>query len=441
MPKKKLDKSATTKPTRKEDTEPCDTPSPPKNTTAAAQQLEGQSPTGSTQAKRRSPRLSKLSESDDSPTDPPPPAPSSPKTNVSEKPTQNELIPTASNDNILANQKGGDYDLGHEEFDPDNIPRYFGSFYLWEPYPEDDVTEKFDMIDYDAEQWMHAYGIGTLDECDKVLSDAQKQRLINGLEGHCPQVDWDLLVKRLPPQSQVKLPVTICKAIIAKDVMQSVIQDPFFYLKDNGDEVKGKHGPVYSPSRSEIHKLWQWCKQVEPTTKNSRWNSRNWRLMTIRFLNAATPTTTDDFLLGKHIKQLREEATMRFASRLVDESNPIQLLIRKLSDDERTRSLERLHEIYLDAADLSVSMWACEMDYEFGSIETLGSFTEGCRHMKKQGYTRIDEDLDHDLRVRERAPAIMILPAVTRYWAPEGKDEKALLSPAHVLLCKDSGSE
>ncbi|KAE8136417.1 hypothetical protein BDV38DRAFT_283906 [Aspergillus pseudotamarii] len=319
--------------------------------------------------------------------------------------------------------------------DPADCPGYYLQGATWLPYNDDEIHKKLSVIQERLQDWSVEWA--TL---EKQLSDEEKQKIVAGLEGYCLQDDWNSLVKRLTSNISELLPLILSQALVAKDLFGNVIEDPFFYLDENVDgmDVTGEHGQVFIPSHVELHNLWQWCKQVEPASERERWNSRKWRQITVRFLNAFTPETTFDPLLAMHMKRLRDSTLERLVSNLLDESALLHPLLKTVFDSAKDRRYQELLHVYQIAADLCIGMWTNEMDFEFGSFDSLGAFHEDIPHMKKHSYAEHETEEKCDPSENGRAVVFMLQPTLTRYCRYDGEDDQSLIHRAVVIFSNDA---
>ncbi|KAE8365973.1 hypothetical protein BDV27DRAFT_171248 [Aspergillus caelatus] len=117
--------------------------------------------------------------------------------------------------------------------DPADCPGYYLRGATWLPYNDDEIHKKLSVIQERLQEWSVEWA--TL---EKQLSDEEKQKIIAGLEGYCLQDDWNSLVKRLPSNISELLPLILSQALVAKDLFENVIEDPFFYLNGNEDGLQ-----------------------------------------------------------------------------------------------------------------------------------------------------------------------------------------------------------
>lgn len=335
---------------------------------------------------------------------------------------------------------------------PADCPGYYLRGATWLPYNDDEIHKKLSVIQERLQEWSVEWA--TL---EKQLSDEEKQKIIAGLEGYCLQDDWNSLVERLPSNISELLPLILSQALVTKDIFENVIEDPFFYLNrnENGVQVTGEHGQVFTPSHVELHNLWKWCKQgmlcyldqryvhtltlniVEPAAERERWNSRKWLQITVRFLNAFTPETTFDPLLAMHMKRLRDSTLERLVSNLLDESALFHPLLKTVSNSAKDRRYQDLLHVYQIAADLCIGMWTNEMDFEFGSFDSLGAFHEDVPHMEKHSYAEHETE-KCDPSDKGRAVLFMLQPTLTRYCRDDGEDDQSLIHRAVVIFSKEA---
>ncbi|KNG89032.1 hypothetical protein ANOM_002418 [Aspergillus nomiae NRRL 13137] len=330
-------------------------------------------------------------------------------------------------------EKTKPHDTDHAQYpDPADCPAYYLRGATWFSYDDDEIHKKLKVIQERLQEWSAEWVT-----VEKQLSDEEKQKLIAGLEGYCLQGDWASLVERLPANILELLPLVITRALVTKDLFQNVIEDPFFYLNEDGEKVTGEHGQVSIPSRAEVHNLWQWCKQVEPSGVRDKWNSRKWLQITVRFLNAFTRETTFDPLLATHMKLLRDCILQRLAYNLLHESSLLHPLLKTVSESARARRYQELLHIYQIAGDLCIGMWTNEMDFEFGSFDSLGPFHEDIPHMKKHCYAEHEWKEKSDPASKGRTVLFMLQPTLTRYCRYGREEDESLISKAVVIFSKD----
>ncbi|KAE8382673.1 hypothetical protein BDV26DRAFT_288237 [Aspergillus bertholletiae] len=315
--------------------------------------------------------------------------------------------------------------------DSADCPGYYFRRATWLPYSGDEIHKKLCVVQERLQDWSVEWA--TL---EKQLSEEEKQKLIAGLKGYCVQTDWASLVEKLPSNICELLPLVLSQALVAKDLFQKVIEDPFFYLNESGEKVTGRHGQVFIPSRAEIHNLWRW---FEPSSVREKWHSRKWRQMTIRFLNAYTPETTFDPLLATHMKRLRDSRLERLVSNLLDESALLHPLLKTVTGSTTVdRRYQELLHVYQIAADLCIGMWTNEMDFEFGSFTSLGEFHEDIQHMGKHSYAEYESTETFDSGDKGRAVVFMLQPTITRYCQYEREEDESLIHRAVVIFSKDA---
>ncbi|KAB8276509.1 hypothetical protein BDV30DRAFT_235582 [Aspergillus minisclerotigenes] len=441
-----------------ETAQPPTTPEPEPRAVSEAPSTQGEKGQVSRLKKRR--RSARLNKRSISPTEEQPATPPSPpkKTKVEEgeasnpapqsptpeeEPTQtqregSDKAPSQGDDKSQPSDPTGEESPSRNEDlsqypDPIDCPGYFLRGGTWLPYDDEDIHKKLRVIQERLQEWSVEWA--TL---EKQLSDEEKQKLIAGLEGYCLQADWDSLVEKLPSNISELLPFILSQALVAKDLFQNVIEDPFFYLNEDGVKVTGEHGQVSYPSRVEVHNLWQWCKQVEPSSERENWNSRKWLQMTVRFLNAFTPETTFDPLLATRMKRLRDYRLERLLHNILDRSSLLHPLLKTVSESARVRRLHELFHIYQIAADLCIGMWSNEMDFEFGSFDSLGPFHEDIPHMERHAFAEPEPEEKSDPADKGRTVLFMMQPTVTRYCRFDGHEDQSLIHRAVVVYSKDA---
>ncbi|OGM50945.1 hypothetical protein ABOM_000736 [Aspergillus bombycis] len=330
-------------------------------------------------------------------------------------------------------EKTQPYDTDGTQYpDPADCPGYYLRGATWFSYDDDEIRKKLGVVQERLQEWSVEWT--TVEE---QLSDKDQRKLIAGLEGYCLQDDWASLVDRLPSNIVELLPLILTQALVAKDLFQNVVEDPFFYLNEDGGKVTGEHGQVSIPSRTEVHNLWQWCKQVEPSGVRDKWNSRKWLQITVRFLNAFTPETTFDPLLARHMKVLRDCRLYQLASNFLHESALLHPLLKTVSDSAKVRRFQELLHIYQIAGDLCIGMWTNEMDFEFGSFNSLGVFHEDIPHMEKHCYAEHEAKEKSDPADKGRTVLFMVQPTITRYCRLGREEDESLINRAIVIISND----
>ncbi|KAJ1716665.1 hypothetical protein NYO67_1175 [Aspergillus flavus] len=442
----------------RETAQPPTTPEPEPRAVSEAPSTQGEKGQVSRLKKRR--RSARLNKRSISPTEEQPATPPSPpkKTKVEEgeasntapqsptpeeEPTQtqregSDKAPSQGDDKSQPSDPTGEESPSRNEDlsqypDPIDCPGYFLRGGTWLPYDDEDIHKKLHVIQERLQEWSVEWA--TL---EKQLSDEEKQKLIAGLEGYCLQADWDSLVEKLPSNISELLPLILSQALVAKDLFQNVIEDPFFYLNEDGVKVTGEHGQVSYPSRAEVHNLWQWCKQVEPSSERENWNSRKWLQMTVCFLNAFTPETTFDPLLATRMKRLRDSRLERLLHNILDRSSLLHPLLKTVSESAQVRRLHELFHIYQIAADLCIGMWSNEMDFEFCSFDSLGPFHEDIPHMERHAFAEPEPEEKSDPADKGRTVLFMMQPTVTRYCRFDGHEDQSLIHRALVVYSKDA---
>ncbi|OOO13385.1 hypothetical protein OAory_01011340 [Aspergillus oryzae] len=435
----------------RETAQPPTTPEPEPRAVSEAPSTQGEK----RQVKRR--RSARLNKRSISPTEEQPATPPSPpkKTKVEEgeasntapqsptpeeEPTQtqregSDKAPSQGDDKSQPSDPTGEESPSRNEDlsqypDPIDCPGYFLRGGTWLPYDDEDIHKKLHVIQERLQEWSVEWA--TL---EKQLSDEEKQKLIAGLEGYCLQADWDSLVEKLPSNISELLPLILSQALVAKDLFQNVIEDPFFYLNEDGVKVTGEHGQVSYPSRVEVHNLWQW---FEPSSERENWNSRKWLQMTVCFLNAFTPETTFDPLLATRMKRLRDSRLERLLHNILDRSSLLHPLLKTVSESAQVRRLHELFHIYQIAADLCIGMWSNEMDFEFGSFDSLGPFHEDIPHMERHAFAEPEPEEKSDPADKDRTVLFMMQPTVTRYCRFDGHEDQSLIHRALVVYSKDA---
>ncbi|KAB8205489.1 hypothetical protein BDV34DRAFT_213078 [Aspergillus parasiticus] len=206
--------------------------------------------------RRRSARLNKrsVSPTEEQPATPPSPpkktkveegeasSPAPQSSTPEEEPTQtqregSDKAPSQGDDKShhsdLTDEESSSHNEGLSQYpDPIDCPGYYLRGATWLPYDDEDIHKKLRIIQERLQEWSVEWA--TL---EKQLSDEEKQKLIAGLEGYCLQADWDSLVERLPSNISELLPLILSQALVAKDLFQNVVEDPFFYLNEDGAKL------------------------------------------------------------------------------------------------------------------------------------------------------------------------------------------------------------
>lgn len=162
-----------------------------------------------------------------------------------------------------------------------------------------------------------------------------------------------------------------------------------------------------------------------------------WRLRTIRLANAMPPYETTDRFTGEKYKQLRRSAAERLAHDMLN-NGVLKLLLREVESDREVRArYNSLVDVYVRAAEMSVSLWSEPVIFYTYRLDELEEPFRGDSE-------KIEAHLQHWLRSDDRhrldnRPIIaMTFPAVyRRFSANRATDDNQKLwkwSPAVVLL-------
>jgi hypothetical protein len=81
--------------------------------------------------------------------------------------------------------------------------------------------------------WAEKYAVNDVHEIEASLSTEQKKSIIACLEGYCAQLSWKTFTSELPKLVYRNLPKLFTHAMIAKNLHQKILCNPFYYLDDS----------------------------------------------------------------------------------------------------------------------------------------------------------------------------------------------------------------
>ncbi|KAI9045944.1 uncharacterized protein KD926_005888 [Aspergillus affinis] len=238
---------------------------------------------------------------------------------------------------------------------PDDRGRLYDPGYMcpigtqWYPPSHDDIEP--DCSIFDVYQWTHNH-IKKDDAVKGTLLTSEKQAIMDALDGWCLYKDWDSLTGALPERALRCMTDLIARALVVKDIIETITKNPFFYM-DLGDDVSGRADALPPPLGLELYHLWQKLLKVD------RVDAHKWREQTVHLMNKALPhQRPKDTFAGVRSLRLRRRITRHLATKMLDRSSPLYPLLRKnVGTQTKLARFKLMLGIYRDAAEKSVKMW------------------------------------------------------------------------------------
>ncbi|PLB51551.1 hypothetical protein P170DRAFT_422559 [Aspergillus steynii IBT 23096] len=214
-------------------------------------------------------------------------------------------------------------------------------------------------IQYAAEQWVYNHCVGEKEVVERTILASEKQAIMDGLEGWCLYKDWDELASALPDNIRDLMPEYLARALISKDIIETIMKNPFFYM-DLGDDSSGEADDLAPTLGIDLYHLWQKLIKVD------RPQAHHWREQTVHLMNKLRPIQTRDSSVGVRSLRLRRRIARHLATKMLSKSSLLYPLIKKDVDDRKKAERFRwMVRIYRDAAKKSVMFWVDECGYEF----------------------------------------------------------------------------
>lgn len=300
------------------------------------------------------------------------------------------------------------------------------------------VRDELGILQDRLRSWAKKYSRTTLDSDFESVSARQKVQVVKELNGYCVQTNWHALLEQMPISSN-KVPSVFIQALLAKDIFQHIIADPFFAFPDAIDDPE-------LPNWAEMRCLYRTMIQCKPPVLNGKRRlpltndfivnnaeAQLWRSQTIRLLSTSRTNSSDKGSSMPH--RLR-----RMASSFVEDfiNGPAQIFLPEPENQAGvTRRSDDLHSLYHQAAELALSLWAQRTSIACYGQQHLHEFNSSSPFMTAHRLQHLDED---DTRLDGRKILMCIQPAVLAFGNEDGEDydKSKVWAKAVVLLEGDA---
>ncbi|KAJ5721017.1 uncharacterized protein N7483_008951 [Penicillium malachiteum] len=299
-------------------------------------------------------------------------------------------------------------------------------------YPVD-PNDKVSWISIEMKNWTNDY-CGSPEDIENRMTAEQKQAVLDFLGDWCLYNDWDSLIATFPNQ-RFRFH-TFTQAVIMKDIFQSLVENPFYYI-DLDTHWDGRSETLPPTYGKKLYQHWQNLLRVDELS------AERWRISTVQMMNRylepiARPKTEPiwpveawDCTTGIRSWNIRQRYVNQLVRNMLDRSSLISPMLldhvpeKELDTKEPFRRDGLLRRCYEQACEFAVQMWTRDGSaFRFDeNINEIGPFTElenperDKRHYKRwwtSGYDHYDCPFDHSSEdsYKGRETAIIFWPTI-----------------------------